>query len=206
MKTGLRQDLAVIMARGASRRMGRPKGLCRLSGLAQSFLPTLVAVYRQLEMPILIVTNRQDEAAYRAAVTADADVAWCAADGAGDTAETARLAWRIRPDASHYWLQPVDMPLLQPATLAILQKATCTAPGRIVRPVCEGRPGHPVVIPEPVLRTLLPQPGEDANAAPGPLRDLIDAAVADERLAPPLTVAVADTGTVTDYDEPHELR
>ena len=52
-----RADHAVILARGDSRRMGVPKGLCRLPDDPQCFLGRIVQLYRLPGLPVSIVTT-----------------------------------------------------------------------------------------------------------------------------------------------------
>jgi len=92
------------------------------------------------------------------------------------------------------WLLALaDMPFVAPATLRAVGERLRQG-ADIVRPVFEGRPGHPVGF-AARLREPLMSIGDEAGAA-GLLRRLADRVV---------TVPVADAGCVRDIDRPDDL-
>ena len=187
--------------------MGRPKGLCRLPGASGTFLQTLVATYAAARIPVAVVAGRDDLPAYQRLLPPGSglDVAWLGADTRGDTARTALLARQAWPEASHYWLQPVDLPLLRPETVRLLAAASHREPARIVRPARGAVPGHPVIVPHPVLAGLERLAVGDERLAAGPLRDIIETATTAGELERPRIVAVEDPGVVRDFDSPADL-
>ena len=55
-----RRDIACVLARGASLRMGFPKGLACLPGDERPFLVRIVELYRELEIPLVTLHNTRD--------------------------------------------------------------------------------------------------------------------------------------------------
>jgi CTP:molybdopterin cytidylyltransferase MocA len=203
---GTRREAVVVLCRGESRRLGRPKALARTEADPRPLLRRVAELYaRSLAGSVLVVTTeglRKECADLVADLPA---VRVVAAPAGGDTAWTLGLAWsdlrRLDPPCTHVWVHPVDLPLVGLRTIAQLGAVSADAPTRVVRPTWAGQPGHPVILPSAVLGLFAPE----ALGWPGPWRDLMQAAVADGRLAPPLTIAVADPGVVLDLDGPGDL-
>ncbi len=197
-------NLGVILARGASRRMGFPKGQALVAGNGQSFLASVVHLYRGLDWPCLIVTRHDLVDRYRPLLEPDARVSWLAADGQGDTARSLQLAWRHCRDlgwsGSTLWAHPVDLPLVLPATVARMSREAEALPGNVLRPLHRGQPGHPVALPWAVLGELLA--GADDQTLGRPMRHLLQG-LAPERQ---VSLEVPDPGVVQDFDEPSAIQ
>jgi CTP:molybdopterin cytidylyltransferase MocA len=129
-----------------------------------------------------------------------------AAERGDDTARTLLIAWRRfkqeKSACSHIWAHPVDLPLVTGETLDLLAGCSRRDPDRIVRPVREGIPGHPVILPYDILAALDLRPSFHG----GPLRDFISRGVCGGWLADPLGLAVDDEGIDRDFDQPDDLR
>jgi CTP:molybdopterin cytidylyltransferase MocA len=196
-----RREAVVILCRGESRRLGRPKALASIGADPRPLLRRVAELYVGcLDASVLVVTFEEIRQACEALVADLTTVrVVCGSDG-GDTARTLGLAWdhlrRLEPPCSHVWVHPVDLPLVGPRTIAQLGAVSAAAPSRVVRPTWAGQPGHPVILPASLLGLFAPE----ALRWPGPWRELMQPAIADGRLAPPLTVAVADPGVVLDHD------
>ncbi len=195
-----RCDVAVVMARGASRRMGQPKGLCRLPGDVATLLQRVVALHRGAGRPVAVVTLPQLWADYAGVVDDAGRLRWILAPPGGGTATTALAALRALPEATHLWLHPVDLPGVRPATCARLAALSAEAPGAIIAPVHAGRPGHPVLLPAQPFRPLAERLG--SGPLPGAMRDLLRG---DAAPAPLHRVAVDDPGVIDDFDSPEDL-
>lgn len=196
-----RREAVVILCRGESRRLGRPKALASTGTDPRPLLRRVAELYVGcLDAPVLVVTFEELRPACAALVADLTSVAVVGGTPGGDTARTLGLAWehlrRREPPCSHVWVHPVDLPLVGPRTIAQLGAVSAAAPSRVVRPTWAGQPGHPVILSAALLESLAPV----ALGWPGPWRELMQPAVADGRVAPPLTVAVADPGVVLDHD------
>ncbi len=190
-----RLDRAVILARGDSARMGRPKGLCRLPDAPECFLSRVVRLYAARNMPVAVVTRPDLLDDYRAAI-ADLMVAdWIGHPRGGGTAATVLAAVAaLDGRATHLWLHPVDLPLVSPDSLDRLAALSDSEPESILVPRHAGRRGHPVLTPLAPWRDL------DPAGHPGPMRDLLALGP-----APLKWVDLPDPGVFRDFDTPGDL-
>jgi len=202
---GIRHDRAVIMARGQSRRMGMPKGLLRLDPAGDTFLGILTALYGGLGVPGDVVALAGTADRYRAVMPAGGKGRVLAAEPGGDTALTVLIAcrtWRADKIAwSHVWAHPVDLPLVRPATLELLRDISRKHPDKVIRPVWEDNPGHPVLLPASALIHL----ESCILYHDRPLRDYLDADSFDGLRFGPELVPVGDPGVARDFDRPEDL-
>lgn len=147
------QFAAVILAAGASSRMGRPKPLLLFHG--ETFLDRLIGCFAGIASPVRVVLG------YRAAEVRAGIVR-------GNEAE-----FVINPDPARGMLSslqcglldlpagiaavffmPVDLPALRRTTIDTL----AAAPGSLLIPRCNGRNGHPVRISRTIVGELLAAP------------------------------------------------
>lgn len=196
---------AVIMARGLSRRMGRPKGLLQLEEGGPAFVRIIADLYGDLGIPVDVVTLPENGEALRACLTGSGNVRVLEAGSGGETALTLLSAWRefgIEKDGcTHVWAHPVDLPLVTVETLEAVAEHSRRNASRVVRPTWRGTPGHPVVLPGLILSEL-----ESASQWHGePLRGFLEHLQREEGYPVPLNVAVADEGVVRDFDRPGDL-
>ncbi len=184
----------VVLAAGASRRLGRCKALVPLGG--RTPLERLLEAGRALDGAPPLVVAGADWDAIRAAAPAGVEVAHNETWERGRTG-TVALAARLRPGLDLV-LAPVDVPLVGVEVFAALERAWAErgAPARGWLAPAAGsppRPGHPVV----VGRELV---GEAAAMAPDePLRTL------RARAEPLWMVAVATEAVLDDLDTPADL-
>lgn len=177
---------AIVLAAGASTRMGRPKALLVHDG--RPFVRCVVDLAAGCA-PILVVTG---------AVDLDLDVhpairihnpAW----PQGQLSSLQRGLAELGEPAGLLVLT-VDRPHIRPSTVVALLAAFAGAPGCIWQPAHAGRSGHPILYPAallPALRALPP------DASP---RDLL-ARHADLRRSLP----VDDPAVLDNLDRPEDL-
>jgi molybdenum cofactor cytidylyltransferase len=188
----------VILAAGASARLGECKALVDLGGAPP--LMRLATAALAIEPTALVVVG---------GAHADLLAAWLSAHAAGAPPlrlvhNTAWAAGRLGSVAAavralpemDLVLAPVDVPLVTPATFRALG-AVWRAAGEPARgwlaPEHDGRFGHPVVIGRALAEEAL------RLSSDVPLRDLRAAA------APLLAVAVPDAAILDDLDTPADL-
>ena len=173
---------AVILAAGFSSRMGDFKPLMDLSGT--TVLERCVRVFREAGVDrVLAVTGHRAQE-----VQAEADrlgiltVHNEAYESGMFSSVRAAVSAISGPEA--FFLLPVDIPLVRPATLTTLMDEY---DGRVAFPVFEGERGHPPLIPAGLIPAIL---GHDGS---GGLKTLLEA-------QPSLDVSVWDRGVLLDAD------
>ena len=182
---------AVLLAGGASSRMGQPKALLKIAG--QTFLGRLIALYSTCCEPVVVVLGHQ-AMEIRAGVQPEAQ--WPEAQWVvnlrPDLGQFSSLQTGLRavPAGVDCLFQPIDYPAVKAATVELLAGTE----GELVIPRFEGKRGHPVRISPAIIAELLSLP------AGGQARDVIRAHYAEA-----VFVDVADAGVVTDIDTPEDF-
>ena len=135
---------AVVLAAGASTRMGRPKALVLLPDGARA-LDRVIAACREGGCdPVLVVTGSDAEAVGPAARAAGAVEVENPSWARGRSTSVKAALPHLPPGAAGFLLHPVDHPLVEPAVVRALLAAAAEHPGaRVVLPVHGGRRGHP---------------------------------------------------------------
>ncbi|MCF8050674.1 MAG: NTP transferase domain-containing protein [Desulfobacterales bacterium] len=99
----------------------------------------------------------------------------------------------LSPKTEAFFLLPVDIALVRPATLKRLAEAWQTMPDRIVHPVFAGERGHPPLIPADLIPVILEGSGQ------GGLRAVLERY--EDRA---IEVSVADEHILFDVDRPED--
>ena len=183
---------AIVLAAGASSRMGRPKALLSLAE-GDTFVerihrtlfdarlePIVVVVRPELEEPVrtllpratVVAVNRNPERGQLSSLLVGLEA----------------LGW---PPAALVTL--VDLPLVRVATVTALVEAWTRSGAPLVRPMTLGRRGHPMVVGGPVIAAL-------AQADPQTGAKPVVHAFADQAL----DVPADDPGTLDDVDTPED--
>lgn len=189
----------VVLAAGASRRLGTCKALVRLGPDAGSTpLSLLLAAGAALDAALPLVVTGADDREIRAAAPGGVELAHNAGWRQG-RAGSLRLAARRRPGLDLV-IAPVDVPLVSSATFRALAERWAAAgrPARgwlAPRAMAGGsrRFGHPVVLGRELAEELLSWPDERS------LRLL------RERAEPLLALDVDDAAVLDDLDSPPDL-
>jgi molybdenum cofactor cytidylyltransferase len=193
--TRARCDWGVILARGESVRMGRPKGLCRLPGDTSTFLASICELYGRAGLPVAVVTRPDLASLYRAETCGICVDEWVLLDRGGGTAASCLAAVAsLAERATHLWFHPVDLPLVTDETLARLRAVSSEVPGAVLVPWHGAHRGHPVVTPV--------SPWRDLSSAdhPGAMKTLIE-----DHDVPVRRVPLQDPGIHQDFDRPEDL-
>lgn len=193
------QPALVVLAAGASERLGEPKALARLrDGASGCALELLLGAGSALgDRPVLVVTGR-DHAAIAELARDDVEVRYNPRWSLGRTSSV-QFAHELRAGRD-LCLAPVDVPLV-PSTVFTALAAEWSRRGTpprgwlspcVERPGCR-RFGHPVIVGHELLDDLKAFP-------PGrPLRWL------RERAAPLLALGVTSAAILDDLDLPSDL-
>lgn len=186
----------LILAAGQASRMGRCKALLPLTEDAGDHALSRLARLWSGADSRLVVTGFHAEAVEAAC----AGLGWsCIRNPQPEQgmfssvrtglAEVMRVAAAAGIDG--VFLQPVDVPLVRPLTVACLREAAAESPGAALIPTFAGTEGHPVFLPVGLLPSILTADGE------GGLRAVLS------RL-PLRHVPVADALMLRDMDTPED--
>lgn len=183
---------AVILAAGASRRMGgSPKALLELQG--ETYLARITRTARAAGATnVLVVAGPPHGERVRARLPVGAAVLWNPDPGRGMFSSVQAGVAGLPRGTLSALVWPVDQPLVREDTV---RRVLAAQPGRIAIPRYQGRGGHPVRIPVACFGPLLALPAEAT------LKDLID-----RQAALRVDVDVEDEWVVQDVDTPEEAQ
>jgi molybdenum cofactor cytidylyltransferase len=185
---------AIVLAAGASSRMGRPKALLDVGGRAA--VDVVCATLRAGGVDdVVVVVGRHAREIRAGADLRGARVVDNPRWESGRTSSIQAGLAALAPAATWTLLALVDMPLVRPDSVRAIVAATHGADPAIdvVVPVKDGRRGHPIAL----RRSLFPR-----IAALGPDEPLHVVV----RAARGLDVPVDDEGVIVDFDEPGDVR
>jgi molybdenum cofactor cytidylyltransferase len=139
-----------VLAAGRSSRMGRPKAFLPYGPVgAQTFLDRVIASMRDGGVDDILVVGRPDDEALIAAVSGSDTPARFVPNPHHELGQLTSIVAAVnavdRPGVRGLLVIPVDMPLVRGATFAAILHASSQHPRSIVRAVCGGRHGHPVI-------------------------------------------------------------
>ncbi len=138
----------IVLAAGKSRRMGTPKAMLKWGDA--TFIETIVSRLREAGVAGLYVVARSDTAARIQAIAQPLGATVVINDDPKDEGpiSSIRAALKILPDDfDGVMICPVDHPGIDRATYATLLQKARENRGHIILPLCQGKPGHPVVFP-----------------------------------------------------------
>jgi len=119
--------LAIILASGKGTRFGMPKAEAGFEG--KSFLTLILETLEQVGLGYFVARYSDTT----------------------DMLATLRKAAKEINDkgisATAYLVFPVDFPFVRPETLSTILTVYWQSPEAVIRPVCEGHRGHPILIP-----------------------------------------------------------
>jgi molybdenum cofactor cytidylyltransferase len=177
---------AVVLAAGASSRVGVPKWSLPVSPDGPSFLDAILATLRAVDVSAVRVVVAPGAAPLEGAVVNPEP-----ARGMLSSVQCGLRA--LPPDVGAVLLWPVDHPLVTTATVREMLRARSDGNPPVVVPTFEGRRGHPVLFDARVLPELLAaDPGVGARAVVHAHRDRRELPVLDRGI-------VAGIDTREDY-------
>ncbi|MCS7041751.1 MAG: nucleotidyltransferase family protein [Bryobacteraceae bacterium] len=183
---------AILLAGGASSRMGRPKALLEYRG--GTFLDRQISLYESIGARVICVLGH--DAARIAASLRRAATAVLVLNPHPERGQLSSLQCGLRalcPDSEAFFFTPADSPGVRPETLALLLQSFDGHSADFWQPSVHGVHGHPVLAPARMAAPLLALPAE------GSARDLI-------RRSRRCFVETDDEGAVLDIDTPEAYR
>jgi molybdenum cofactor cytidylyltransferase len=182
----------IVLAAGASRRMGRSKALLPLGASGQPFARVVCDTLEAAGISPIVVVTRAELLDSLALVLPAAELI---VNPDPDRGQLSTLLTGLEaldaPAAALMTL--VDLPLVHVTTVEALLATWHQTHAPLVRPVCRGRHGHPVIFGAPLLDALR---SADVGAGAKP--------VVHRFLADSVTVPVDDPATIEDIDTPGE--
>lgn len=180
----------LVLASGASRRMGRPKALLPLGDPGRPFARVICDTLTASGVsPLVLVTRAELRDQLAAVLPGVALVVNPDPDRGQLSSLLAGLEALGAPDAALVTL--VDLPLFRPSTVTSLLTAWHQTHAPLVRPLHQGRHGHPAIFGAPLLEALR---AADVQLGAKP--------VVHRFLSEAVSVSVDDCGTVDDIDTP----
>lgn len=188
----------VVLAAGASSRMGRPKALLPTDVAGETFLTRIIRTLREAEVADVVVVMGKDADAIRQAVQGDLAPRFIE-NPEPEAGQLSSLLVALRavdhPGVRGMLVALVDVPLVSAETVRAVLAAYRHSGAPVVRPVSGGRHGHPVIFDRAVfaeLRRADPHIGAKAVVRAHQAA-VVDVAVEDAG-------AFADVDTQADYD------
>ena len=189
---------AIILAAGASSRMGRPKAQLLLPG-RRTVLSHLMSTLTQAGISRIVVVTRAEHAAavpdWAAPSALVPEVVVNATPARGQLSSLQTGLRAIGDETPAALVAPVDVPFVRPDTVAALLDAWHRTAAPVVRPANAGRHGHPMLIDRLVIDDVLRAPDGAPEGARPVIRRYLSAAV---------ELPVEDEGAYLDMDTPEE--
>lgn len=184
----------IVLAAGASKRMGEPKPLLRVEGT--TFLERAVHVLRTGGCRYVLAVVNDDDWTERLADVSGAAVLVNDQPNSEQIDSLQLGIANLSEDCDGVMVLPVDFPGVQTETVAKLIQTFEERNATIVNPSCDGEPGHPVIFSRRVFAELL------VAGLPDGARSVMARHARDTYLVPVDDRGVLiDIDTRADYDE-----
>lgn len=184
---------AVILAAGASRRMGRPKLILPWRD-GETIIEHVVGVYQAAgAKPVVIVSAENDDRLASASLGLDVVRAQVPLGGEMLSSVKAGLSALEDPEIEAALLAPADHPLLAPDTVSLLIDTWRAGTTAIVAPSIDRRRGHPILIGRSLWSGIMSLEPDRT------LRDFLRSREDEIRY-----VIVEDQGVIRDVDTPSD--
>lgn len=189
---------AIILAAGASSRMGQPKAEMRFGQTGETVLSRIVSAILAGGVPQIVVVGGAHLDAVRRAMPTHEPRARVVEHAGWEQGQLSSLLAGLEAVDDHLLLEavlvtPVDVPLVSASTVAAVIAAWRRSRAPIVRPVNGDRHGHPVIFDRSIFKALRSaDPAIGAKAVFATHRDRV------------LNVEVNDAGAFEDIDTPED--
>jgi molybdenum cofactor cytidylyltransferase len=184
----------IILAAGASRRMGTSKTL--LPWRYGTFLESVILAFEPPIDPLIVVIRAEEDIPSLKRLQMGKFARYVVnPDPERGQLSSLQCGLAAARKAQHFAFCPVDFPQVQRETVKELIRVYGNSDAQIVIPRFESRHGHPVIIGRAIADELIAEPPT------GTARDVLHRHVAQTRY-----VTVDDPGVVADIDTPEEYK
>ncbi len=188
----------VILAAGASRRMGSPKALLEYRG--ETFIGRLVRIFSEVCDPVIVVLGYHADKLEPAIVSSGAGKVKCVVNPAPEHGQLSSLQTGLAAvprQAEGFLFVPVDCPAVEASTVReVIERFRHRQPGtQFVVPQYRGKHGHPVCAVRSLADEFL------ALSTAGQARDVVH-----QHVAHTAYLEVDDPGILRDVDDPEAYR
>lgn len=180
----------LVLAGGASRRMGTPKALLQFQN--ETFLDRMIRLFSGVSQPVIVVLGHKPDVIRSGMKRASEAIFAINPDPERGMLSSLQCGLNALPaDTGAVMFTPVDHPHLQAATLQLLAERCQMERASVIVPVYAGQHGHPVLISRPLVNELLSLP-------PGAMASDVIHGHVDQTLY----IEVGDPAVTTDVDDP----
>jgi len=180
----------IILAAGASSRMGTPKALLEYRG--ETFIDRLIRVLGSVCDPVIVALGYHAEE-IRAKTHGRARFVVNPDPARGQLSSLQTALAEVPRDAEGFLFVPVDCPAAEPETVRLIVEALLSTEALVVIPRFEGRRGHPVGVRRELIAEL------HALAPEGSAKEVVRRYAAHY-------LDTLDAGVLSDIDDPEAYR
>ena len=194
---------AVLLAGGRSRRMGSPKGLLNYDGKPW-ILHQVSELKKRGNRRILVVVGEHSEA-YRSALAQSPEAIQIVFNPDFDAPKFTSLQLGLAGIAADcpdwIWIQPLDtvVPRAEIASILIEKCHKLDEKTLVIRPLYEGKRGHPVLMRGGFCQTLIELPFDDGSSR-------LDIQIRKLDKEQVMDVEVPDSSVLLDFNDPGHWR
>jgi molybdenum cofactor cytidylyltransferase len=144
---------AIVLAAGFSSRMGQFKPLLKLGG--QTTADRVISLFAGNNIDVFLVVGWKKEDLLSGLKSRNMTVVENPDYEQGMFTSVLAGLRHLPPACESFFIMPVDIPLIRPATIHLLLKEARGNPGRIIYPCFGKRRGHPTLIPARLIHDIL---------------------------------------------------
>ena len=188
------QFAAIILAAGYSSRMGKFKPLLAMGD--ETVLDRTISTFRhKFISDIIVVVGHNHEKIVSRLTNQNVSVVENPNYQTGMFSSIQTGVSRLSSSIDAFFIMPVDIPLVAPATINHLADAHKEKPDHIIRPQYQGRFGHPPLLPSRLIAPILKFAGK------GGLREILQ-----EHRGITVRLPVTDPNILKDLDYPEDFQ